>query len=63
MKKAELPHQFRESTVTGFKSKLGSQIKSDDVPSCFCEKNAGDVCPKHAQFEPTVETLIELLED
>ena len=63
MKKAELPEKFRETTLTGFKSKLGSQVRSDDVPSCFCEKEAGVHCQKHAQFEPTVETLIELLEE
>ena len=38
LKRTELPEQFRESTITGFKSKLGSQVESQDVPSCFCEK-------------------------
>ena len=35
---------------------------TDDAPSCFCEKGQG-VCEKHTKFEPTIESMILLLEE
>lgn len=56
--KTDLPHQFRDTTLTGFKSKLGV---NSEAPSCFCEKKG--ICLKHNQFQPTIESVIELLEE
>ena len=35
LKKSGLPEQFRDTTLTGFKSKL---VVKSDAPSCFCAK-------------------------
>lgn len=35
LKKNDLPNKFQQSTLTGFKSKLG---ENSTAPSCFCEK-------------------------
>ena len=32
------------------------------APSCFCEKK-GRKCEKHTKFEPTIQTMLDLLED
>ena len=56
--KADLPSMFQKSTLTGFKNLKES---GTGVPSCFCEKQG--VCKKHTQFEPTIESMIELLEE
>lgn len=59
LKKGDLPVQFQQSTLTGFKNVMSN---SDDAPSCFCEKGQG-VCEKHTKFEPTIESMIMLLEE
>ena len=58
LKKAELPEKFRNTTLTGFKNAMGP---TSEAPSCFCEKQG--VCQKHGKFEPTVESMIEILEE
>ena len=34
---------------------------TNDAPSCFCDKTG--VCEKHTKFEPTIESMIVLLEE
>ena len=58
LKKGDLPPDFQNSTLTGFKNVISNQSA---VPSCFCEKQG--VCQKHAKFEPTIDSMIGLLED
>ena len=58
LKRAELPDTFKNSTLTGFKNM--NTLKSD-APSCFCEKQGP--CEKHLKFQPTIESMLELLED
>ena len=50
--------QFQNSTLTGFKNVMQD---SSEAPSCFCEKQG--VCEKHTKFEPTIESMITLLEE
>ena len=49
---------FSKSMISGFRSRL--QQTSDLKPACFCQKSG--VCKKHTLFEPTLETMIDLLD-
>ena len=49
---------FNKTLISGFRRTM--QGPSDLTPACFCETKGP--CKKHTQFEPTMETMIDLLE-
>ena len=55
---APITTDFNKSLISGFRRVI--QGPSELTPACFCEVNGP--CKKHTQFEPTMETMIELLE-
>ena len=60
VKKSEIPEQFRNTTLTGFKTLISPKTT---LPSCFCENQRAAVCQKHSKFEPTVDSMLELIEE
>ena len=56
MKKSEIPEQFRDATLTGFKTKISPK---STLPSCVNEAQRA----KHSKFEPTVDSMLELIEE
>ena len=56
MKKSEMPEQFRDATLTGFKTKISPK---STLPSCVNEAQRA----KHSKFEPTVDSMLELIEE